>query len=69
MMFTFKTTIVFVCVSLFLTSCLTSMPADRDPRQLSIEWSKTFEEAQQKAKKENKPLLVIYAAGDLTKEC
>lgn len=33
-----------------------------------VTWEKSFEEAQEKAKKENKPILLYQLVGDLTKE-
>ena len=34
----------------------------------SVTWEKSFEEAQEKARKENKPILLYQLVGDLTKE-
>jgi len=33
-----------------------------------VTWEKSFEEAQEKAKKENKPILLYQLVGDLNKE-
>lgn len=33
-----------------------------------VAWEKSFEEAQEKAKKENKPILLYQLVGDLNKE-
>ena len=52
-----------------VSGCLAYMPPDENPVHLKIEWRKTFAEAQADAKRLERPILLVTAAGDLTGFC
>ena len=63
-----KSALLLFALALFV-SCLTSFPPDKDPDHLGIAWNHTYEQTQKKALEQNKPMLIVVAAGHLTKEC
>jgi hypothetical protein len=51
------------------SGCTAAMPPDDNPEHLRIHWRKDFETAKADAEREQKPILMITAAGDITGFC
>ena len=54
---------------LLLTGCFSHLPPDASPDHMNIAWASSFHTAQQRAVVEDKPLLAVLVAGDITGTC
>jgi hypothetical protein len=54
---------------LLATGCITHLPPPVQHKQMHIGWTRDFDEAQQRAAREGKPVLAVLAAGELDGLC
>jgi len=52
-----------------LSSCGSFRPEEGQGKWRQIRWSRDYAEAQERARQEDKPILVILVSGDLESDC